>query len=412
VLHFEPNSSQRMNTIQVDKIDKATSRALLLLSLAYFIQGTTYLSIIGAFEFVSAEWQLSPAQTATLVSTFGATFAIAAPVLQVLVGHLPRRTQILVGLSVMAFGTISFVVAPNYPSLFATRIVAGLGAALISPVLSALGSTLVPPSQQGRALAIVVMGVSIATVVGVPASAWIAGYIGPRWLFVLIASLTIVTAGLIACLIRDRSSGGRVSPRQFIKLIQQSSTLSGLSVSLFTVAGIFATYTMIAPIMHDCYGASPGMVSAGLLIYGVAGFVGNLFVRRASAVWPAYALIAVSVLVLIAIFAALLLLPRSLGILLAALILWPFVCDIVWPSQQRRMVELEPAFRGIVLAFNASFMFTGVALGSFLGGISYPIFGFSSVLALSILLLSLAFGALKYSERSRLIQLSVTSSAL
>jgi len=89
-----------MNTIQVDKIDKATSRALLLLSLAYFIQSTTYLSIIGAFEFISAEWQLSPAQTATLVSTFGATFAIAAPVLQVLVGHLPRRTQILVGLSV------------------------------------------------------------------------------------------------------------------------------------------------------------------------------------------------------------------------------------------------------------------------------------------------------------------------
>jgi predicted MFS family arabinose efflux permease len=262
VPHFEPNSSQRVNTIQVDKIDKATSRALLLLSLAYFIQGTTYLSIIGAFEFVSAEWQLSPAQTATLVSTFGATFAIAAPVLQMLVGHLPRRTQILVGLSVMAFGTISFVAAPNYPSLFATRIVAGLGAALISPVLSALGSTLVPPSQQGRALAIVVMGVSIATVVGVPASAWIAGYIGPRWLFVVIASLTTVTAGLIACLIRDRSSGGRVSPRQFIKLIQQSSTLSGLSVSLFTVAGIFATYTMIAPIMHDYYGASPAMVSA------------------------------------------------------------------------------------------------------------------------------------------------------
>src|SRR5260221_8875800 len=101
----------------------------------------------------------------------------------------------------MAFGTISFVVAPNSPSLFATRIVAGLGAALLSPVLSALGSTMVPPSQQGRALAIVVMGVSIATVVGVPASAWIAGHIGPRWLFVLIASPTTVTARMSRYLI-------------------------------------------------------------------------------------------------------------------------------------------------------------------------------------------------------------------
>src|SRR5260221_3380059 len=314
-----------MNTIQVDKIDKATSRALLLLSLAYFIQSTTYLSIIGAFEFISAEWQLSPAQTATLVSTFGATFAIAAPVLQVLVGHLPRRTQILVGLSVMAFGTISFVVAPNYPSLFATRIVAGLGAALISPVLSALGSTLVPPSQQGRALAIVVMGVSIATVVGVPASAWIAGYIGPRWLFVLIASLTTVTAGLIACLIRDRSSGGRVSPRQFIKLIQQSSTLSGLSVSLFTVAGIFATYTMIAPIMHDYYGGGPRMVLSRLLIFGGGGPVGNLFLWSGFAGWSASTPNHISVPGFIAIFAPLLPLPRSLWLFLSAPFLLFFV---------------------------------------------------------------------------------------
>src|SRR5260370_6752963 len=106
------------------------------------------------------------------------------------------------------------------------------------------------------------MGVSIATVVGVPASAWIAGYIGPRCLFVLIASLTIVTAGLIACLLRDRSSGGSVSPRQFIKLIQQSSTLSGLSVRLLTVAGIFAPYTMVAPMMRECFGPSPRMGSA------------------------------------------------------------------------------------------------------------------------------------------------------
>jgi predicted MFS family arabinose efflux permease len=81
-----------------------------------------------------------------------------------------------------------------------------------------------------------------------------------------------------------------VSPRQFIKLIKQSSTLSGLSIILFTVAGIFGTYTMIAPIMYDYYGASPSMVSAGLLIYGLAGLVGNLFVRRASAVLSAYCL--------------------------------------------------------------------------------------------------------------------------
>src|SRR5258707_178274 len=88
----------------------------------------------------------------------------------------------------------------------------------------------------------------------------------------------------------------------------------------------------------------------------------------------------------IAIFMSLLVLPISLTVLMAALVAWPFVLDIFWPSQQRRIVELEPAFRGLALAITASFLFTGIAAGSALGGALYPRFGFSSVLLMSIVL--------------------------
>jgi predicted SnoaL-like aldol condensation-catalyzing enzyme len=107
-----------------------------------------------------------------------------------------------------------------------------------------------------------------------------------------------------------------------------------------------------------------------------------------------------SAIALIAIFMSLLVLPISLTVLMAALVAWPFVLDIFWPSQQRRIVELEPAFRGLALAITASFLFTGIAAGSALGGALYPRFGFSSVLLMSIVLLGIGMGTLLFSVRA------------
>jgi predicted MFS family arabinose efflux permease len=103
---------------------------------------------------------------------------------------------------------------------------------------------------------------------------------------------------------------------------------------------------------------------------------------------------------LIVVFTSLLILPLSLTVLLAALVAWPFVLDVFWPSQQRRIVELEPAFRGLALAITASFLFTGIAAGSALGGAFYPVFGFASVLLTSIALLTIGLGALLLSVRA------------
>lgn len=386
--------------MDASKIDRQTSRALVLLSAAYFAQATTALCVVGGFQSISSEWNLTIPESAMLVSAFGATFAISAPLLQMLVGHWLRRTQILVGLSVMAFGALGFALAPSYPLLFAARIVMGLGAALISPILAALGSSMVKPAQQGAALATILMGLGIAAVIGVPSSAWIALHMGPRWMFAILAALTLVTAFLIGVFIGDRSPGERVSSRQVLALLQRPATIGALLTAFFITAGIFSTYTMISPTMHDRYSASPQLISIAFLIYGISGLVGNLFVRRISAAWSAESLLKGSAVMLIAIFTSLLLLPISLAVFLAALVAWPFVLDIFWPSQQRRIVELEPTFRGLALALTASFLFTGIAAGSALGGAFYPLFGFSAVLLASIVLLSIGLGTLLLSVRA------------
>lgn len=383
-----------------EKLDKSILSVLVLLGLAMFTQATTAFSVVGGFGAIASEWNLSTTQSAMLLTAFGVTFAVSAPLMQMLVGHWVRRTQILAGLGILAAAALLFAVAPNYPVLLVSRVLMGIGAGLIGPVLSALGSSIVKPHQQGSALAIVLMGLSVASVVGVPLCSWISLQVGPRLLFAAIALLAMASAGLIAVFVRDQVPGARVSPVQVRGLLSRAPTISALLVIFFFAAGVFATYGMITPVMRDVYASSPQTISLALLVYGVAGLVGNFFVRWAAAKYAAASLLRHAMLVLMVIFASLLVLPASLAILFSAMVVWPFVTDIVWPSQQRRIVELEPGLRGIALAFTVSFMFSGIAFGSVLGGLVYTGFGYAALLLTSIGLMIMALGTLAYSRRA------------
>lgn len=149
-------------------------RALWALSLAYFIQATGSLSVAGSLVPISQEWGISDAQSARLLSIFGLTFALGAPLAQVMFGKFMRRAQVLAGMLVFGLGALIFAIAPDYKVLVASRIVMGLGASLIGPVLIALGAELVAPEERGSAIAMILLGVSMASMVGIPLAAWLA----------------------------------------------------------------------------------------------------------------------------------------------------------------------------------------------------------------------------------------------
>jgi predicted MFS family arabinose efflux permease len=141
---------------------------------------------------------ISDGQSARLLSIFGLTFALGAPLTQVLFGKLMRRTQVLAGMLVFGLGALIFAIAPDYRVLVVSRIVMGLGASLIGPVLVALGAELVAPQERGSAIATILLGVSMASMVGIPLATWVASVGGPRVLFALVALLSLLTAASVA----------------------------------------------------------------------------------------------------------------------------------------------------------------------------------------------------------------------
>ena len=384
------------------QLSTSQRRALWALSLAYFIQATGSLSVAGSLAPISHEWGLSDGQSARLLSIFGLTFALGAPLAQVVFGKLMRRTQVLAGMLVFGLGACIFAVSPNYSWLVISRVVMGLGASLIGPVLVALGSELVAQKERGSAIATILLGVSLASMVGIPLAAWIANAWGARQLFMLVALWSLLTAAGVWLYVPNVVTGVDIRLRQLGQVLLDGKSLAAFLVVFFITSGVYDMYAFLSPMIRDRWHGDASAISIALTVIGVAGIVGNLFVGRAARVYSAERLLIVGLLLLVADMAMIILLPGKLILLYLLLVLWAFSTDLLWPTQQRRIVEISsPATRSISLALTSAFMFCGIGFGSAVASWLYPLFGFYGVMISSVLFLLLALTSLGVSERLR-----------
>lgn len=383
-------------------ITSSQRRALRALSIAYFVQATGALSVAGSLPAISAAWQLTDAQSARLLSVFGLTFALAAPLVQVLFGHLRRRRLVLTGIALFSLGAFAFVLSPGYSALLASRILMGVGAGFIGPVLVALGSELVQEQQRGRAIGMVLLGVSMASLAGIPLAAWVASLWGAKALFVLVGLLSLLSGLNILLTVPDDSAGTRIRLREMAGVLADGKYLTAFLVVFFITSGVYSFYAFIAPLIRDTYTGGTHAVSAALAVLGVAGVLGNLWVTRAATRFTAEKLLLSGMTLLIVDTALIAVLPKALGVLLAALVVWAFATDLLWPSQQRRIVELASVrHRGIALALTSAFMFGGIGFGSAVASWIYPLAGFYGLIGMSVAFILLAMLSLQLSEKRR-----------
>ncbi|WP_312268358.1 MFS transporter [Pseudescherichia sp.] len=378
-------------------------RALWALSLAYFVQATGALSVAGSLGPISHAWGLTDAQSARLLAVFGLTFAVGAPLAQVFFGHVRRRQQVVAGMSVFGLGAFLFALAPDYSVLLLSRIVMGLGASLIGPVLVALGSELVKEKERGSAIAMILLGVSMASMVGIPLAAWAANLLGARTLFTLVGAISVLSVINIMLSVPNSVAGADIRLRQVGQVLMERTSLTAFLVVFFITSGVYDMYAFISPIVRDTWHGDSDSVSVALAVIGVAGILGNLFVSRAARLYSAERLLTAGIALLVADMVVITLLPGQLALLYIALVFWAFATDLLWPTQQRRIVEIaDPQTRGISLALTSAFMFCGIGFGSAVAAWIYPIYGFYGVMISAVLFLLLALVSLWLSERFRM----------
>ena len=179
----------------------STLPKLFCLALGAFAIGTESYVIAGLLPDLASDLQVSVALAGQLITVFAFAYALGSPLLAVATGAWERRRLLLTALAAFALFNLFAAMAQSYAMLLVARVGLALSAATFMPAASAYAVAVMPAAQRGRALAIIYTGLTVATVLGVPAGVMVGEHFGWRYTFVGVAGLaTVALAGLAATL--------------------------------------------------------------------------------------------------------------------------------------------------------------------------------------------------------------------
>ncbi|MDQ8700926.1 MFS transporter [Streptomyces sp. LHD-70] len=356
----------------------APARALPLSVLAgaaaTFTVVTAELLPVGLLTSLAAGLGVSPGTAGLAVTLPGLVAALAAPLLPVAARTADRRTVLVGLLALLAAANVASALAPHLAVLLAARVLVGVAIGGVWAIVAGIAVRLVPGSAVGRATAFVFSGIAVASVVGVPAGTFLGELAGWRWAFGIAALLAAAVGLLLALALPPLPAERGTALRAVLGSARLPGVRAGLLVVLFLVAGHFAAYTYVRPILERVDGLGAGLISGLLLAYGVAGIAGNFVGGALAPRDPRRTLLVISV-VLAAVVLALLAAGGSLLLSAVLLLAWGLAYGGVSVSTQNWMAAAAPEAREPVSGLYVGVFNVAIALGALLGGRAADGFG-------------------------------------
>ena len=342
--------------------------ALWALMTGNFVIGTGVMVVPGTLPDISQSLDVSIPQAGQLITAAAVMMGLGAPLFASLVAAWDRRR--LLTLSLLWYAVMMGVsaLAPSYMALLPLRVLAVIAPAVFTPQAAACIGLLVPEAQRGRAIAFVFLGWSVASVLGMPLSAWIGGVLGWRWAFGLVALLAVLSAAWVWRAMPDGIRPAALSREAWGRTLGSAPVMLALGVTLLSSFGQFTLFSYFAPYLQQTLSATAVMLSLLFLWFGAFGLLGNVLLTR----WvdrlgaPRAALVALSLMaVSLSVWPA-----GRAGLVMQALVMvpWALGCFAGNSAQQARLVHLSPVLAPASVALNTSAMYAGQGLGAALGG--------------------------------------------
>jgi predicted MFS family arabinose efflux permease len=354
--------------------------SVLWLAVATFAIGTEAFVIAGLLPVISADLQISVAATGQLVTVYALTYALGSPILAVAFNNFDRRTVLTLALGCFIAGNLLAVVASGFPLLLASRMLMALGAGLCTPTAIGVAVAIASPERQGRAVALVVSGMTVATVVGVPLGSLIGSKFGWRATFALVAVLgAVALAGLLLGLPRGLPRT-TASLGQRLAVARHSAVLYALATTMLWAIGGFTVFTYLSvPLHHLGFDASE--ISLALLVFGSAAALGNML---GGTLADRFGPVPTAALGLATMATAMILQSPTLKflspeharyVLLLLIFFWGIAGWAFYPAQVASIIRIDPKASVIALSLNASAMYLGFAVGGAAGGMVLSVLG-------------------------------------
>ena len=242
--------------------------------------GTGEFVIMGLLPEVASTYGVSVPDAGRVISAYALGVVIGAPIIAVLAAKLSRRTLLLLLMGVFAIGNVTSALAPDFLSFTVLRFVTGLPHGAYFGVAALVAASMVPPHRRARAVGRVMLGLTIATLIGTPIATFLGQMMSWRAAFLMVGAIGALTVVLIALYLpKDKVAEG-ASVRRELGAFGRTQVWLTLAVAAVGFGGMFSIFSYIAKTTTDTAGLPAGMVAIVLALFGIGMNVGNIVGSR------------------------------------------------------------------------------------------------------------------------------------
>ncbi|WP_238165937.1 MFS transporter [Kribbella caucasensis] len=342
--------------------------ALLALATGGFAIGTTEFVTMGLLPQIADGVHISIPAAGHIVAAYAIGVVAGAPVIAALGARTGRKRLLLGLMAVFVLGNVLSAVATSYELLMAARFLTGLPHGAFFGISAVVGASLVPVNRRAWAVSMIMVGLPIANIIGVPATTLIGQQLGWQLPFLLVGGLGLLTLVAVYFWVAPQPVGSDVNVRSELSALARPQVWMALLVGMVGFGGMFATYSYITPTMTELAGFTPAAVTIVLAVYGVGMTGGTLVGGRLAdrALMPSLYGGLVAVTVVLGTFGWL---AQSKPGALVGVFAMGFSASILIPALQTRLMDVAHEGQSLAASLNHSTLNVANALGAWLGSV-------------------------------------------
>jgi len=344
--------------------------ALLALTAGAFGIGTTEFVIMGLLLQVATDLHVTIAGAGLLISGYALGVAVGAPLLTIATRTLPRKTVLLALMAIFTLGNLACALAPGYEWLMAARVVTSLAHGTFFGVGAVVATGLVPADKRASAISIMFTGLTAATLLGVPAGAWLGLHFGWRSAFWAVTAIGVLAFIVLAVFVPRSAADTKPAPlRDELAVLARPQVLLGLAMTVLGYAGVFVVFTYIQPLLTRLAGLPEAAVSPILLVFGGGLAAGNLLGGKLADKAPMRAVLATLAVLAVVLGSMQLALHTPVTTVIFVAVLGIAAFATVSPLQLRVLEKASGAGQNLASSLNIAAFNLGNALGAWVGGV-------------------------------------------
>ncbi|MDB5612956.1 MAG: major facilitator superfamily 1 [Devosia sp.] len=256
--------------------DTTTKLAILAMAIGSFGIGTGEFAIMGLLPNLARDMLVSEPEAGHVISAYALGVVVGAPLFAVLFAKAPRKPLMLWLMGLFALGNFGSAMAPDYWSLIGLRFVAGLPHGAYFGIAALIAASMVDVGYRARAVGRVMLGLTLATLIGMPLATWLGQYMGWRPTFAGVGLIGVLALAMIFKFVPQIQIAEGASPLRELGALKRPQVWLTLGVAAVGCGGMFSVFTYIVPLLTEVAHVPVVWVPLVLALFGVGMTLGNI----------------------------------------------------------------------------------------------------------------------------------------